>query len=266
MAKSALLKSSLAKKYWMAFTGLFLCLFLVGHLAGNLQLLATGAGARDQFNEYALFMTTNPIVRVLSIVTFASILFHVIDGILLTVKNRKARPKGYVSFKPSRNTKWPSRNMGVLGTIILVFIVIHLINFWGEMKFGEWEARDQAEIEAVHITESGVAVVDLEEEEQTSNLIYTTESGAEVKDLYTITIKTFQDEEWGLVWAFAYLLSMIAIGLHLYHGFGSGFQSLGINHPKYNNFVRKAGVAFSIVVPLLFAIIPFYIYFVLDKI
>ena len=90
MAKSALIKSSLVKKYWMAFTGLFLCLFLVGHLAGNLQLLASGEGARDQFNEYALFMTTNPVVNVLSILTFASVLFHVIDGIMLTVSNRRS--------------------------------------------------------------------------------------------------------------------------------------------------------------------------------
>ncbi len=237
MAKSALIKSSLVKKYWMAFTGLFLCLFLVGHLAGNLQLLASGEGARDQFNEYALFMTTNPVVNVLSILTFASVLFHVIDGIMLTVSNRRARPKGYVSFKPSTNTKWPSRNMGVLGTIILVFIVIHLIHFWGEMKFG---GLDQT--------------------------VYVTESGKEVKDLYTLTLRTFQDAEMGLIWAFVYLLSMIAIALHLYHGFGSGFQSLGINHPRYNGLIRKLGVAFAIIIPLLFAIIPFYIYFVLDKI
>ena len=237
MAKSALIKSSLVKKYWMAFTGLFLCLFLVGHLAGNLQLLASGEGARDQFNEYALFMTTNPVVNVLSILTFASVLFHVIDGIMLTVSNRRARPKGYVSFKPSTNTKWTTRNMGVLGTIILVFIVIHLIHFWGEMKFG---GLDQT--------------------------VYVTESGKEVKDLYTLTVRTFQDAEMGLIWAFVYLLSMIAIALHLYHGFGSGFQSLGINHPRYNGLIRKLGVAFAIIIPLLFAIIPFYIYFVLDKI
>ena len=127
--------------------------------------------------------------------------------------------------------------MGVLGTVILVFIVIHLINFWGEMKFGGLD-----------------------------NSVYITANGQEVKDLYTLTIKTFQDAEWGLVWAFIYLISMIAIGLHLYHGFGSGFQSLGINHPKYNSWIRKAGVAFSIIVPLAFAIIPFYIYFVLEKI
>lgn len=238
MAKSALLKSSLAKKYWMAFTGLFLCMFLVGHLAGNLQLLASGEGARDQFNEYALFMTTNPVVRVLSILTFASIIFHAIDGIILTINNRKARPVGYVSYRPSTNTKWPSRNMGILGTVILAFLVIHLVNFWGEMKFGGLD-----------------------------DTIYTTANGEEVKDLYTLTIRTFQDAEFGLLWVIIYAISMLAIGFHLYHGFGSGFQSLGINHPKYNKFVRRVGVyVFAILIPLLFAIIPFYIYFVLDKI
>lgn len=237
MAKSALLKSSLAKKYWMAFTGLFLCLFLVGHLAGNLQLLIVGETARDQFNEYALFMTTNPAVRVLSILTMLSILFHVIDGIILTINNRKARPQGYVSFKPGTNSKWSSRNMGILGTIIFVFIVIHLINFWGEMKFGGLD-----------------------------DTVYVTANGEEVKDLYTLTVRTFQDEEMGLVWALVYLVSMIAIAFHLYHGFGSGFQSLGINHPKYNSFIRKVGIGFAIIIPLAFAIIPFYIYFALDKI
>ena len=238
MANSALLKSSLAKKYWMAFTGLFLCMFLVGHLAGNLQLLASGEGARDQFNEYALFMTTNPVVRVLSILTFASIIFHAIDGIILTINNRKARPQGYVSFRPSTNTKWPSRNMGILGTVILAFLVIHLVNFWGEMKFGGLD-----------------------------DTVYTTENGQEVKDLYTLTIRTFQDAEFGLLYVIIYAIPMLAIGFHLYHGFGSGFQSLGINHPKYNKFIRRVGVyVFAILIPLLFAIIPFYIYFVLDKV
>ncbi len=238
MAKSALLKSSLAKKYWMAFTGLFLCLFLVGHLLGNLQLLLpVSEAAKDQFNEYALFMTTNPAVKVLSYLTYLSIIFHAIDGVLLTIHNRKARPQGYVSFKPSTNTMWSSRNMGILGTIILAFIVIHMTMFWGEMKFGGLD-----------------------------DTIYTTENGAEVKDLYTLTIKTFQDAQYGLIWAIAYGLAMLAIGFHLSHGFASGFQSLGVNHPKYNGFIRKFGYAFAVLVPLAFAVIPFYIHFVLEKI
>lgn len=238
MAKSALLKSSLAKKYWMAFTGLFLCLFLVGHLFGNLQLLLpVSDAAKDQFNEYALFMTTNPGVKVLSYLTYISILFHAIDGLLLTIHNRKARPQGYESFRPSTNTMWSSRNMGILGSVILVFIVVHMSMFWAQMKFGGLD-----------------------------DTIYTTANGEEVKDLYTLTIKTFQDAQYGLLWAVAYLVAMIAIAFHLSHGFASGFQSLGVNHPKYNGFIKKFGMAFAILVPLAFAVIPFYIHFVLEKI
>ena len=237
MAQSALLKSSLAKKYWMAFTGLFLCTFLVGHLLGNLQLLAAGEGARDQFNEYALFMTTNPAVKILSYITYISILFHAIDGIIITIINRKARPIGYTSFKPQTNTRWSSRNMGFLGTIILVFIVIHMIMFWGEMHFGSLDET-----------------------------VYITANGSEVKDLYTLTVKTFQDDQYGLIWCIVYLIAMIAIAFHLIHGFGSAFQSLGANHPKYNNIIRRFGYGFAVLIPLLFAIIPFYIYFAIDKI
>src|SRR5574343_313131 len=131
MAKSALLKSSIVKKYWMALTGLFLCLFLAGHLAGNLQLIFSDA---LHFNQYALFMTTNPAVKILSYLTYISILFHAVDGIVLTVQNRKARPIGYAKTDGS-SSSFSSRNMAVLGTVILVFIVTHMVNFWAKMHF-----------------------------------------------------------------------------------------------------------------------------------
>ena len=90
MSNSAFIKSSIAKKYWMALTGLFLCLFLVGHLLGNLQLIfSTGEEGRRVFNEYAFFMTHNPAIKVLSYLTYFSILFHAVDGIALFVQNKK---------------------------------------------------------------------------------------------------------------------------------------------------------------------------------
>ena len=137
MSKSVLIKSSLAKKYWMAGTGLFLCLFLVGHLLGNLQLLLPSETASDSFNLYAQFMTTNPVVKILSYITYFSILFHAIDGILLVVQNKKARPVQYAYNKPSANSNWASRNMGLLGTVLLLFLIIHMRSFWYEMHFGE---------------------------------------------------------------------------------------------------------------------------------
>jgi succinate dehydrogenase / fumarate reductase cytochrome b subunit len=136
MSKSAILSSSIAKKYWMALTGLFLCLFLVGHLLGNLQLiLIDGEDGKRAFNEYAYFMTHNPFIKVLSYVTYISILFHAVDGILLAIQNKKARPVNYQYNNPSANSKLPARQMALLGSAILIFIVIHMANFWWKMKY-----------------------------------------------------------------------------------------------------------------------------------
>ena len=114
MAKSALLKSSIAKKYWMALTGLFLCLFLAGHLAGNLQLIFSDA---LHFNQYALFMTSNPAVKLLSYVTYISILFHAVDGIMLTIQNVKARPIGYAKTDNVNGTVGDDVQVGMIRLI-----------------------------------------------------------------------------------------------------------------------------------------------------
>lgn len=136
MSKSVLLKSSIAKKYWMAFTGLFLCLFLVGHLLGNLQLFAEGEEGRRAFNEYAYFMQHNPFIKIMSYVTYLSILFHAIDGLLLAVQNKKARPVQYAMNNANANSSSFARQMAVLGSIILIFIATHMVNFWAKMHFG----------------------------------------------------------------------------------------------------------------------------------
>lgn len=137
MSKSALLKSSLAKKYWMAFTGLFLCLFLVGHLIGNLQLITkVGEEGRRAFNEYAHFMQHNIFIKVMSYVTYISILFHAIDGLMLAVQNKKARPVQYAKNNANANSSSFARQMAVLGSIILIFIATHMVNFWAKMHFG----------------------------------------------------------------------------------------------------------------------------------
>lgn len=282
MAKSALLKSSLAKKYWMALTGLFLCVFLIGHLVGNLQLIYADA---LQFNQYALFMTTNPAVKVLSYVTYISIIFHAIDGILLTVQNRKARPVKYAKENQGANTIWASRNMAVLGTVILVFIVTHMVNFWARMHFDQNMPLQtktvvvEGQSNEVYLTTSGNYIgVDyvkgnpmmgvkpaLEIRNRTE--FYNAETGLKMaegyKDLYKITVDFFKHPEYGLIATLLYVISMIVLAFHLFHGFGSAFQSLGANNPKYNKLIKNFGKGFSIIVPLLFAIIPVYIHFFL---
>jgi succinate dehydrogenase / fumarate reductase cytochrome b subunit len=224
MAANSMLGSSLVKKYWMALTGLFLCTFLIVHLAGNLQLMG-GDAAREGFNEYAKFMTTFPLIKITSYLLYFSILFHAFDGILLTIQNRKARPIQYAYEKPSANSIWASRNMGLLGTIILVFIVTHMANFWAKMHWGE-----------MPIDANGN------------------------KDLFTVVMEFFRDPSLGIVFTLIYVISMIAMGFHLWHGFSSAFQTLGINHKKYNKIIKTVGYGFSVIIPALFAVIPVYIF------
>lgn len=275
MAKSALLKSSIGKKYWMALTGLFLCLFLVGHLVGNLQLLY---GDALQFNQYALFMTTNPAIKIASYLTYFSILFHAVDGILLTIQNRKARPIKYAKEKPETNTVWASRNMAVLGTLILIFIVLHMTNFWARMHYDSGMPLQTTTINAggqsqeFYMTTDGGYIPKAQVDQGIMTIknrtdFYDTQADVKIKegykDLHKITVEYFQDEKWGLLATILYTISMIVLGFHLFHGFGSAFQSLGMNNPKYNMAIKNFGKAFSILVPILFAIIPIYIHFFL---
>ena len=129
--------STIFRKILAALSGLFLTLFLFGHLAGNLQLFISGAEGQTQFNKYALFMTTNPAVQLLSILTYSSILLHVVLTLYLALKSRQARPIGYAVSSGGSNSSWSSNNMAILGTFLLLFIIVHMRSFWYEMHFGE---------------------------------------------------------------------------------------------------------------------------------
>ena len=285
MAKSALLKSSIVKKYWMALTGLFLCLFLAGHLAGNLQLIF---GTSLQFNEYALFMTTNPAVKLLSYLTYISIIFHAIDGIMLTIQNKKARPIGYAKTDGS-SSSFASRNMAVLGTVILVFIATHMVNFWAKMHFdknmplmvktieiqpgvpqdfyvgrstGQYYPVEQVGKEG-EVIQAGLPQKQLVIKNGTElyNPQVNVKMGDLYKDLHKLTLDFFKDAKYGLFFTIGYVLAMIALAFHLWHGFQSAFQSIGVNSSKLTPVIKFVGKAFSIIVPLLFAIIPIILHF-----
>jgi succinate dehydrogenase / fumarate reductase cytochrome b subunit len=216
-----LLTSTLGRKLLMALTGLFLILFLVVHLIGNLQLLKHDDG--HAFNVYAQFMTSNPLIKIVSYVNYTIILVHILWAIALTSHNRKARgSEGYAVNKNS--SAWTSRNMGILGSIIFIFLVIHLKGFWYEMHWGGIEP-----------------------------VVY---EGKTVKNLYLVVAKAYA-QFW---YAALYVVSMLILGFHLWHGFASAFQTLGLNHPKYNPIIRFVGRAFAIVVPVLFALIPIWMY------
>jgi len=217
-----LFSSTLGKKLVMALTGLFLISFLVIHLIGNLQLLHHDQGRA--FNTYAEFMGTNPLIQIISKVNFTLILMHALWGLFLTIKNRAARgSRGYVVVKNS--SPWTSRNMGILGTLILVFLVIHIKDFYAQVHYGSITTLDY--------------------------------DGKAVKDLYG-TVAMWFSKGWYVA---LYVVCMAALGFHLWHGFESAFQTLGLNHPKYNPIIKFVGRAFSVIVPTLFAVIPIAMFF-----
>lgn len=215
--------STIGRKIIMSITGLFLCSFLVVHLIGNLTLFYKDGG--EAFNIYSHFMGTNPVIRTMEFVLLAGFVFHIWDAIALTRRNKAARPIGYANSHPEQNSNWSSRNMGLLGTVILVFLIIHLYNFFIPAKTGQL----------------GPVMIE----------------GMEYDNLYVKVIEAFQNP----LYVALYVISMIALAFHLIHGFQSAFQSLGLTHKKYTPFIQKFGVAFSVLVCLGFAIMPLYFFF-----
>lgn len=250
------LTSSIGKKVLMSLTGLFLCLFLVVHLIGNLQLFKDDGGYA--FNTYAVFMTTFPPVKIISYLNYFFILFHAFWGIYLELQNRKARKVKYDVVK--NQSTWSSRNMALLGTILLVYIVVHMGDFWykfhneplpyvqytevletGEISTQAMPASYTQDVKQVEMTDAASG---------TRTVI--------VKDLYQTVATAFKN----VLLSLFYLLAMFAVGFHLYHGFQSAFQSVGINHPKYTPFIKTVGVwVFAILIPAAFAAMPLYFLF-----
>ena len=122
-----LIKSSVAKKFAMALSGLFLVLFLCQHFIINLSSVISP----DTFNEWSHFMGTNILVQaVLQPVLIFGVVFHFVMGIVLEIHNRKARAITYVSYKGNRNSSWMSRNMIYSGLVVLAFLGLHFYDFW----------------------------------------------------------------------------------------------------------------------------------------
>lgn len=203
----------------MAFTGLFLITFLIVHAGVNSCIFLNDNGAT--FNTVAHFMSHNWIVRFLEIGLFAGLILHIIQGLILWRQNKQARPVGYHVNKPQENSKWYSRSMGILGTLLLLFLIMHISHFFVGTKVALYGEGD-----APH-------------------------------NLYTEMKLVFG--EWYIV--LLYMLGIIALFWHLLHGFQSAFQTFGMNHKKYTPIIRVAGVGYTVIICLLFALMPLAFYF-----
>lgn len=220
------LTSSIGRKLTMSLTGLFMILFLVVHLLGNFQLLKDDGG--EAFNKYTYFMTHFPLIKMISYGLYAFIILHTVQGLMLAFANRKAKGQQYAVKTRPPGVTWASGNMALLGTLILAFLIIHMAQFWGQMHFGDVSTKAY----------TGFA------------------EGEPIKDLYTLVADAFKDP---LIIAI-YVVGQIVLAFHLWHGFQSAFQTLGVNHPKYTPFIKGFGKLFAIVVPFGFAVIPVIFY------
>lgn len=224
-------RSSVGTKLINGLTGLLLCGFIVGHLAGNLLLLV----GREAFNEYAHTLHSllhGAFVPVAEVVLLLLFLAHAIAGIRVALVRRRARRDRYTvvgnAGGPSQKTL-ASRSMIVTGVVLLGFVVVHVAMF----RFGIGAPRTYPEV-----------VID----------------GHAARDLYSLVVDWFNVAP---VTA-GYVLVMLLLGTHLRHGFWSAFQSLGLNHPKYMPLIYGVGIAFAVLMAVGFLAIPLYIYLFVD--
>lgn len=215
-------QTTLTRKIWMALTGLFLCFFLVIHLLGNLQLLLPAAESQLQFNAYSHLLSGNILIKIISWVLYASILAHVIYAIIITAANTRARKVKYHYDRRGIASKWYSRNMGLLGTVIFIFLVIHFRDFWYVYKFGQLPLDAKGN-----------------------------------KDLYTLVTEVYS-QGWYVA---VYVICMVALCYHLLHGFFSAARTLGVYHPKYVRWIKALGWIYSVGICAGFAFIPVYVHF-----
>lgn len=213
------------RKSLIALTGIFLCIFLIVHLSANCILLLPEEIAREAYNSYSTTLRESPVIKIVAYVLYIAILLHVIIAIIITVSNRKATSSKYEMNKSEENSTWSSQNMGILGTLILIFIIVHLANFWAKIKLGIGESPG--------LDASGNV------------------------DVYEVTYALFQN----IYYVIFYTILMIPLGLHLYHGLQSGFKTLGFYHKRGLKILAKISLVYAIIMAIGFGIIPFIVYF-----
>ena len=205
--------SSIGKKLIMSISGLFLVIFLLLHLTINLLSLISP----EAFNAGCAFMSL-PIVQVFVPVLAFGFFIHILYAITITLKNQKARPVKYAISSTAKSSTWASRNMFVLGLIVLGFLAIHLAHFWYKMQWQEWIGGD------------------LEH------------------NPYSLLVGLFSQPLYVVI----YLVWIWALWFHLCHGFWSGLQTLGVNNTKWVKRWQCIAKIYATIVAVGFSIIPIY--------
>ena len=221
---SNFLSASIGRKVFMSLTGLFLLSFLFLHLTLNLLLIFDDTGIL--FNQAAHFMATNPLIRIMEPILASGFIIHIIWSGWITLENMKARPTGYASG--DQLLKWwePAKNMFILGGMILIFLVLHIFNFWVKMKITGHELLDPITV-----------------------------SGVEMQNAYALVSNLFKNYE---LYDVIYILSGVFVGLHITHGFWSAFQTIGLNNSNWMKRLKCFANFIGFVFAIGFSAIPLY--------
>lgn len=195
-------------------------LFLVLFLALHVTINLSSVISPETFNTWSHFMGYNPVVQFLmQPILIAGVVVHFVMGIVLELQNRKARPVRYNQYRGSANAPWVSRNMILTGLVVLAFLGLHMYDFWvHEINYKFVEANPQ-----------------------------------DPNRYFEETVEKFAPL-WRTV---LYVISFVLLALHLWHGFASSFQSMGLNN-KYSPAIRSFTRLYAIVVPLLFIFIALF--------
>jgi succinate dehydrogenase / fumarate reductase cytochrome b subunit len=206
----------------MSIAGLFLIIFLLVHLTINIFILPITEGHEEIFRKAVNFMTTNLLIKIMEIFLFAAFLIHIVNGITLQIQNWMARPIRY-KVEGWSHTSFFSKFMIHTGIIVLIFLIIHFMNFYF-VKLGLTNPPQ------------GIAPV------------------ANNHDFYNMVINLFSNPTYSVL----YIILILLLGFHLNHAFQAAFQSLGLNHSKYTPAIKLIGNLYSILIPLGFIMIPLY--------
>lgn len=218
---SNFLTASIGRKFIMSISGIFLLMFICVHLGINLLLLFDDSG--ELFNLGAHFMATNPLIKIMEPVLGLGFVVHIIWSFLISLQNYKARPVGYDKSNAGYSSTWASRNMLVLGSLVLVFLVMHIIQFFIPVKTGGLES----------------VIID----------------GVEMHNTYLLVSELFKSS---VLFCILYMIGGGLLGFHLGHGFWSAFQTIGMSNKYWLKRLQFIGKIYAIVVAVGFAIIPLY--------
>jgi succinate dehydrogenase / fumarate reductase cytochrome b subunit len=220
MTKLRYLGSSIGRKQLVGVAGLALALFVLIHMAGNMLIFVSDRA----YNEYSHALTSNPLIYVAEIGLLAFFSAHVIVALVISVKNRLARPHRYaVSTSGDKRTTMVQKTLWFQGLIILIFVILHLITF----KYGPHYVVDYGH--------------------------------GEIRDLHRLVVEVFRQP----IYVGWYVVCLALLMAHLGHGLGSSFQTLGFYHPRYQPMIKCLSWVYGLVVGLGFISQPLYVFFFL---